>query len=63
MSRKKLGLKITLRRGTRKNLAPTLSRETMARTRKSLSNLLSMPNKILSLRRRFAILVYHTCLI
>jgi hypothetical protein len=52
MSRKKLGLKITLRRGTRKNLAPTLSRETMARTRESLSNMLSMPNKILPSRRR-----------
>jgi hypothetical protein len=47
MSRKKPGLKITLRRGTRKNLAPTLSRETMARIRESLSNLLSMLNKIL----------------
>jgi hypothetical protein len=52
MLRKKLELKITLRRGTRKNLAPTLSRETMARIRKSLSNLLSMPNKILPSRRR-----------
>jgi hypothetical protein len=52
MLRKKLGLKITLRRGTRKNLAPTLSRETIARARESLSNLLSMPNKILPLRRR-----------
>jgi hypothetical protein len=52
MSRKKLRLKITLRRGTRKNLAPTLSRKTMARTRESLSKLLSMPNKILPSRRR-----------
>jgi hypothetical protein len=52
MSRKKLGLKITLKRGTRKNLAPTLSRETMTRTREILSNLLSMSNKILPLRRR-----------
>jgi fructose-1,6-bisphosphatase len=52
MLRRKLKLKTTLRRGTRKKLASTLSRETMARTRKSLSNLLSMPNKILPSRRR-----------
>jgi hypothetical protein len=52
MSRKKLRLKITLRMRTRKNLAPTLSREIMVRTRESLSNLLSMPNKILPLKRR-----------
>jgi hypothetical protein len=51
--RRKLGLKTTLRRETRKNLTPTSSRETMARTRESLSNLISMPNKILpSIRRR-----------
>jgi hypothetical protein len=47
MLRRKLGLKTTLRRGTRKKVAPTSSRETMAKTRKSLSNLLLMPNKIL----------------
>jgi hypothetical protein len=52
MLRRKLRLKTTLRRGTRKKLAPTLSRETMARTRESLSNLLLMPNKILPSRRR-----------
>jgi hypothetical protein len=52
MLRRKLELKTTLRRGTRKKLAPTSSRETIARTRKSLSILLSMPNKILPLRRR-----------
>jgi hypothetical protein len=52
MLRRKLGLKTTLRRGTRKKLVPTSSRETMARTRESLSNMLSMPNKILPSRRR-----------
>jgi hypothetical protein len=52
MLRRKLGLKTTLRRETRKKLVPTSSRETMARIRKSLSNLLSMLNKILPLRRR-----------
>jgi hypothetical protein len=52
MLRRKLGLKTTMRRGMRKNLVPTSSKETMARTMKNLSNLLSMPNKILPSRRR-----------
>jgi hypothetical protein len=52
MLRRKLEPKTTLRRGTRKKLAPISSRETMARTRESLSNLLSMPNKILPSTRR-----------
>jgi hypothetical protein len=52
MLRRKIGLKTTLRRETRKKLASTSSREIMARTRKRLSNLLSMSNKILPLRRR-----------
>jgi hypothetical protein len=52
MLRKKHGPKTTLRRGTRKELAPTLSRETMARTRESQNNMLSMPNKTLPSRRR-----------
>jgi hypothetical protein len=50
MLRKRLGLKITLRRGTRKKLAPTSSRETMARTKESL--ILSMSNQQLPSRRR-----------
>jgi hypothetical protein len=52
MLRRKLGLKTILRRGTRKKLVPTSSRETVARTRESLSIQLSMLNKILPLRRR-----------
>jgi hypothetical protein len=36
----------------RRKLGPTSSRETMARTRESLGNLLSMLNKILPSRRR-----------
>jgi hypothetical protein len=52
MLRRKIGLKTILRRGTRKKLAPTSYRETMARTRESLSNLLSMLNKILPSRGR-----------
>jgi hypothetical protein len=39
-------------KGNEKKLVHTSSRETMARTRKSLSNLLSMLNKILPSRRR-----------
>jgi hypothetical protein len=50
MLRRRLGLKTTLRRGTRKKLASTSSRETMARTKENLS--LSMPNQQLPLRRR-----------
>jgi hypothetical protein len=49
---KKARAKDNIEKGTRKKLAYTSSRETMARTRKSLSNLLSMLNKILHLRRR-----------
>jgi hypothetical protein len=52
MLRRKLGLKTTLRRGTAKKLESTSSRETMARTKESLSNLLLMLNKILPSRRR-----------
>jgi hypothetical protein len=47
---RRLRLKITLRRGTRKKLAFTSSRETMARTKESLR--LSMPNQQLPSRRR-----------
>jgi hypothetical protein len=50
MLRRRLGLKTTLRRGTRKKLAPTSSRETMTRIKESLS--LSMPNQQLPSRRR-----------
>jgi hypothetical protein len=52
MLRRKLRLKIILKRGTRKKLAPTSSKKTMARIRESLSNLLLMLNKILPSRRR-----------
>jgi hypothetical protein len=41
-----------IEKGNEEKLAPTSSRETMARTRESLSNLLSMLNKILPSRRR-----------
>jgi hypothetical protein len=51
MLRRNLGLKTILRRKTRKKLVPTSSRETITRTRESLSNLFSIPNKILPLRR------------
>jgi hypothetical protein len=52
MLRRKRELKTILRREMRKKLAPTSSRETMARTRKNLSNLLSMLNKMQPSRRR-----------
>jgi hypothetical protein len=50
MLRRRLGVKTILRRGTRKKLAPTSSREThMARTKESIS--LSMPKLQLPSRR------------
>jgi hypothetical protein len=50
MLKRRLRLKTTLRRGTRKKLAPTSSRETMTRIQESLS--LSMPNQQLASRKR-----------